>query len=145
MRVIQYGRIHEVKLLRDNGDTVTVKGVSGNICDIAKKDIVRDCYFELTVDGSPVYAGVTKKNEIMIESSEDGTITSDEVRDLVGANGFNTCFSTPHKREFAEGCHFNNLLVSKREINDNTNNEVISEYFLSELRKSKKLLEEFLG
>lgn len=40
IKVKQNGKIYEVKLLKDNGSYVTVKGISGNVVDIAKEDVI---------------------------------------------------------------------------------------------------------
>lgn len=57
-----------------------------------------------------------------------------------------TCFDTSSKRAFAESCHFNNILISKKEYDDEEDSwEVVSEFYLSELRKSPAKLRKFLG
>ena len=60
------------------------------------------------------------------------------------AKGFNCCFDTSSKRAYAELCHFNNILITKREINDESNNEAVCGFYLSELRKSKSKLAKLL-
>ena len=95
--------------------------------------------------GIALYLPVTCKNQIMPEESDDDIITSDNVRDVVYANGFNRCFNTRSKREFAELCHFNNILISKYEKTESGDFEIIKSYYISELRKSRKKLEEILG
>ena len=60
------------------------------------------------------------------------------------AKGFNYCFDTSSKKAYAESCHFNNILISKREINDESNNEAVCGFYLSELRKSKSKLAKLL-
>lgn len=105
----------------------------------------KEFYFEATVNGYGVSLYVTKRNEIMIEETDENFISTREIEEAVWASGFNTCLKTRNKREFAESCHFNNILISKREINDETNNEIIEEYYLSELRKSPAKLRKFLA
>lgn len=102
-------------------------------------------YFEATVNEEPVSIYVTRRNEIMVEQSEDGAITSDEIIEAVKADGFNCCFQTASKKEFAEGCNFDNIYIAKREIKDSSNNEVICEYSLATLRKNADNLAELLG
>lgn len=104
----------------------------------------KEFYFEATVNGYGVSLYTTKRNEIMVEESEDNSISEKEIEEAVRASGFNCCFQTRNKREFAESCHFNNILISKREINDDTNNGVVEEFYLSELRKSPAKLRKFL-
>lgn len=94
--------------------------------------------------GVGVYLHVTRKDEIMPEIIDDNDISADNVRDVVGANGFNCCFDTRSKRKFAESCHFNNILISKYELNESGDFEFIKSYYVSELRKSRKKLEELL-
>lgn len=94
--------------------------------------------------GVGVYLHVTRKNEIMPEMSDDDDISADKVRDVVGANDFNCCFDTRGKREFAESCHFNNILISKYEENESGDYKLVDCYYVSELRKSRKKLEELL-
>ena len=94
--------------------------------------------------GVGVYLHVTCKNQIMPEESDDDNILADNVRDVVDANGFNCCFDTRSKREFAESCHFNNILISKYEKTESGDFEFIKSYYISELRKSRKKLEELL-
>lgn len=105
----------------------------------------KEFYFEATVDGCGIDLYVTKRNQIMIEESEDNSISEKEIELAAGALSFNTCFDTPSKIKFAKSCHFNNILISKREINDDTNNGVVEEYYLSELRKSPAKLRKFLS
>ena len=97
-----------------------------------------------TLNGLGVYLHVTRKNEIMPEAVDDDIVTATDVRDAVGANGFNCCFNSSYQREFAESCHFNNILISKYEENESGDYELIDCYYLSELRKSRKKLEELL-
>lgn len=104
-----------------------------------------EIYFEATVDGCGVSLYTTRRNEIMVEETEENYLSAIEIEEAVGASGFNTCFQTPSKREFAKSCHFNNILISKREVNDDTNNGVVEEYYLSELRKSPAKLRKFLS
>lgn len=94
--------------------------------------------------GVSVYLHVTCKNQIMPEESDDDRITSDNVRDVVRANAFNCNFNTRSKREFAESCHFNNILICKYEKTESGDFEIIKSYYISELRKSRKKLEELL-
>lgn len=94
--------------------------------------------------GIGLYLPVTCKNQIMPEKSDDDTITADNVRDVVHANSFNCSFSTRGKREFAESCHFNNILISKYEKSESGDFEFVKSYYISELRKSRKKLEEIL-
>lgn len=102
-------------------------------------------YFEATVNGQGVSLYTTKRNEIMVEASDDGSISSWDILAAVRAKGFNTSFSTPSKSNFAKSCKFNNILITKREINDDTNNKVLWEFYLSELRASKKKLNQLLS
>ena len=95
-------------------------------------------------NGTGLYLPITCKNQIMPEESDDDRITSDNVRNVVRANGFNRCFDTCKKREFAESCHFNNILICKYEKNRIGDFEIIKSYYISELRKSRKKLEEIL-
>lgn len=94
--------------------------------------------------GTGLYLPVSCKNEIMPEESDDISITADNVRDVVHANGFNCNFNTRSKREFAESCHFNNILICKYEENESGDYKIVDCYFVSELRKSRKKLEEIL-
>lgn len=100
--------------------------------------------FEASVNGEPISLMVTRKKDIMIEASDDGYISRDDIDAAAHAKGFNCCFNTSSKRAFAESCHFNNILITKREINDESNNEVVCEFYLSELRKSPAKLRRFL-
>lgn len=107
---------------------------------------MKNIYFEASVNGESISFCVTKKNDIMIESSDDGTCEPLEIEDAAHAKGFNCCFQTRNKREFAESCHFNNILISKRFYDDeNDDSGVIAEYYLSELRKSPAKLKKFLA
>ena len=82
----------------------------------------------------------------MVEACHDDcSISKGDVLDAVGAKGFNICFQTTNKRKFAENCNFENILISKREINDDSNNEVICEYYLAELRADEDKLKELLN
>ena len=103
-----------------------------------------DLYFESTVNGEPISIYVTKKNDIMIEADDCGCIDPETIREAVNARGFNTCFSTSEKRNFAKSCHFNNIYISKNSINDDGDCEKIFEYTLADLRKSKRKLAELL-
>lgn len=107
---------------------------------------MKEITFESTVNGGGINLFVTKNNEIMVETSDDGYITRTEIQDVVSANGFNTCFNTKSKQEFAKSCHFNNILITKKIFDEENNFEdIVCEFYLSELRKSKKKLEELLG
>lgn len=107
---------------------------------------MKNIYFESTVNGETISFNVTKKNDIMIEASDDGTCEPWEIEDAAHANGFNCCFDTKYKREFAESCHFNNILITKRFYDDETDDSgVIAEFYLSELRKSPAKLRKFLA
>lgn len=107
---------------------------------------MKKIFFEATVNGETVDLGVTRNNDIMIETSEDGYIDSITIEYAAHANGFNCCFQTRNKREFAESCHFNNILISKRFYDDETDDSgVIAEFYLSELRKSPAKLKKFLA
>ena len=105
----------------------------------------KEILFEATVNGETISLGVTSNNDIMIESSDDGYIDRSTIEYATHANGFNCCFQTRNKREFAESCHFNNILISKRFYDDETDDSgVIAEFYLSELRKSPARLRKFL-
>lgn len=91
--------------------------------------------FEATVNGEPISLMVTRKKDIMIEASDDGYISRDDIDAAAHAKGFNCCFNTSSKREFAESCHFNNILIT---------NDKGEKYYLSELRKSPAKLRIFL-
>lgn len=107
---------------------------------------MKNIYFEATVNGETIDLGVTRKNDIMIEASDDGYIDRSTIEYAAHANGFNCCFQTRNKREFAESCHFNNILISKRFYDDETDDSgVIAEFYLSELRKSPAKLKKFLA
>lgn len=107
---------------------------------------MKNIYFEVTVNGKTIDLGVTRNNDIMIETSDDGYIDSATIEYAAHANGFNCCFQTRNKREFAESCHFNNILISKRFYDDETDDSgVIAEFYLSELRKSPAKLKKFLA
>lgn len=105
----------------------------------------KEILFEATVNGETIYLMVTKKNDIMIEASDDGYISRNDIYDAANANGFNCCFNISSKREFAESCHFNNILISKKEYDEEEGSwEVVAEFYLSELRKSPAKLRKFL-
>lgn len=104
----------------------------------------KEFLYEATVDGVGISIYVTKNNDIMIEASDENCISPQEIEYAVNANGFNCCFNTKDKREFANACHFNNILITKREINDESNNEAVCGFYLSELRKSKSKLAKLL-
>lgn len=105
----------------------------------------KEILFEATVNGETIDLGVTRKNDIMIEASDDGYIDRATIEYAAHANGFNCCFNTSSKRAFAESCHFNNILISKRFYDDETDDSgVIAEFYLSELRKSPAKLKRFL-
>lgn len=107
---------------------------------------MKNIYFEATVNGETIDLGVTRKNDIMIEASDDGYIDRSTIEYAAHANGFNCCFNTSSKRAFAESCHFNNILISKRFYDDETDDSgVIAEFYLSELRKSPAKLRKFLA
>lgn len=107
---------------------------------------MKNIYFEATVNGETIDLGVTRKNDIMIEASDDGHIDRATIEYAAHANGFNSCFNTSSKRAFAESCHFNNILISKRFYDDETDDSgVIAEFYLSELRKSPAKLKRFLA
>lgn len=107
---------------------------------------MKNFYFEATVNGETVDLGVTRKNDIMIEASDDGYIDRATIEYAAHAKGFNCCFNTSSKRAFAESCHFNNILISKRFYDDETDDSgVIVEFYLSELRKSPAKLKKFLA
>lgn len=108
--------------------------------------MTKNIYFEATVRGESIYLSVTYKNDIMIETSDDGCIDSTTIEYAAHAKGFNCCFQTRNKREFAESCHFNNILISKRFYDDETDDSgMIAEFYLSELRKSPAKLKKFLA
>lgn len=105
----------------------------------------KEILFEATVNGEGISIYVTTKNAIMIEASDENYISAQEIEFAAHANGFNCCFNTKHKREFAESCHFNNILISKKEYDENEDTwEVIAEFYLAELRKSPAKLRKFL-
>lgn len=104
----------------------------------------KEFLYEATVNGVGVSIYVTKNNDIMIEASDENHISPQEIKHAVNANGFNCCFQTRNKRDFAKYCHFNNILITKREINDDSNNEAVCGFYLSELRKSKSKLAKLL-
>lgn len=106
----------------------------------------KEILFEATVNGETIDLGVTRKNDIMIEASDDGYIDRATIEYAAHAKGFNCCFNTSSKRAFAESCHFNNILISKRFYDDETDDSgVIAEFYLSELRKSPAKLKKFLA
>lgn len=76
----------------------------------------KEILFEAIVNGETICLGVTRKNDIMIEASDDGYISRDDIDAAAHAKGFNCCFDTSSKRAFAESCHFNNILISKKRI-----------------------------
>lgn len=107
---------------------------------------MKNIYFEATVNGETIDLGVTRKNDIMIEASDDGCVDRSTIEYAAHAKGFNCCFNTSSKRAFAESCHFNNILISKRFYDDETDDSsVIAEFYLSELRKSPAKLKKFLA
>lgn len=107
---------------------------------------MKNIYFEATVNGEPISLMVTRKKDIMIEASDDGYISRDDIDAATHAKGFNCCFNTSSKRDFAESCHFNNILISKKEYDEEDDScEVVAEFYLSELRKSPAKLRRFLS
>ena len=101
--------------------------------------------FEATVNGETIDLGVTCNNDIMIEESDDGYIDRATIEYAAQAKGFNCCFQTRNKREFAKCCHFNNILISKKEYDEKDGSwNVVAEFYLSELRKSPAKLRKFL-
>ena len=105
----------------------------------------KEILFEATVNGETISLGVTSNNDIMIETSDDGYIDRSTIEYAAHANGFNCCFNTSSKREFAKSCHFNNILISKKEYDEEDDSwEVVAEFYLSELRKSPAKLKKFL-
>lgn len=105
----------------------------------------KEILFEATVNGETISLGVTSNNDIMIEASDDGDIDRATIEYAAHANGFNFCFNTSSKREFAKSCHFNNILISKKEYDEKDGSwNVVSEFYLSELRKSPAKLRKFL-
>lgn len=105
----------------------------------------KEILFEATVNGETISLGVTSNNDIMIEASDDGDIDRATIEYAAHANGFNFCFNTSSKREFAKSCHFNNILISKKEYDEKDGSwNVVSEFYLSELRKSPAKLKRFL-
>ena len=106
----------------------------------------KEILFEATVNGETIILGVTSNNDIMIETSDDGYIDRATIEYATHANGFNCCFQTRNKREFAESGHFNNILISKKEYDEEEDSwNVVAEFYLSELRKSPAKLRKFLG
>ena len=75
----------------------------------------KEILFEATVNGETIILGVTSNNDIMIETSDDGYIDRSTIEYAAHANGFNCCFNTRSKRAFTESCHFNNIIISKKE------------------------------
>ena len=105
----------------------------------------KEILFESTVNGETIDLGVTSNNDIMIEESDDGYIDRATIEYATHANGFNCCFNTSSKREFAKSCHFNNILISKKEYDEKDGSwNVVAEFYLSELRKSPAKLKRFL-
>ena len=105
----------------------------------------KEILFEATVNGETVDLGVTRKNDIMIEASDDGYIDRATIEYAAHAKGFNCCFNTSSKRAFAESCHFNNILITKKEYDEEEDSwNVVAEFYLSELRKSPAKLRKFL-
>ena len=97
--------------------------------------------FESSVNGETIDLAVTCNNDIMIEASDDGYIDSTTIEYAAHANGFNT----GSKRDFAKSCHFNNILISKKEYDEEDGSwNVVAEFYLSELRKSPVKLRKFL-
>ena len=97
--------------------------------------------FEATVNGETIDLAVTCNNDIMIEVSDDGYIDRATIEYAAHANGFNT----NSKRDFAKSCHFNNILISKKEYDEEDGSwNVVAEFYLSELRKSPAKLRKFL-
>ena len=106
----------------------------------------KEILFEATVNGETIILDVTSNNDIMIETSDDGYIDRATIEYAAHANGFNCCFQTRNKREFAKYCHFNNILISKKEYDEEEDSwNVVAEFYLSELRKSPAKLRKFLG
>ena len=106
----------------------------------------KEILFEATVNGETIILGVTSNNDIMIETSDDGYIDRATIEYAAQAKGFNCCFNTSSKRDFAKSCHFNNILISKKEYDEEEDGwEVVAEFYLSELRKSPAKLRKFLG
>ena len=105
----------------------------------------KEILFEATVNGGTISLFVTSNNDIMIESSDDGDIDRSTIEYATHANGFNCCFNTSSKREFAKSCHFNNILISRKEYDEEEDSwEVVAEFYLSDLRKSQAKLRKFL-
>lgn len=105
-------------------------------------------YFSTESQGLPCSLYVTRKGEIMpelCERDEGNEISPETVRELRTAKGWNSCFNDNSKREYARHCSYNNTVVQKHEINDDSNNEIVAEYSVAELRKmGATRLEEFL-
>lgn len=109
--------------------------------------MTKEIFYEATVNGETISLSVTSNNDIMIEASDDGHIDRATIEYAAHANGFNCCFQTRNKREFAESCHFNNILISKKEYDEKDGScscNVVAEFYLSELRKSPAKLRKFL-
>lgn len=107
--------------------------------------MLKEIFYEATVNGETIDLCVTCNNDIMIEASDDGYIDRATIEYAAHANGFNCCFNTSSKRAFAESCHFNNILISKKEYDEEEDSlEVVAEFYLSELRKSPAKLRKFL-
>ena len=108
--------------------------------------MTKEIYFEATVNGETIYLVVTRNNDIMIEASDEGYIDRETIEYAAHANGFNCCFQTRNKREFAESCHFNNILIRRKEYDEEDDSwKVVAEFYLSELRKSPGKLRRFLS
>lgn len=106
---------------------------------------MRNIFYEVIGVGEGISLYITKNNDIMVEATNENYISPQEIEDAAHAKGFNCCFQTKNKREFAESCHFNNILISKRFYDDETDDSgVIAEFYLSELRKSPAKLKRFL-
>ena len=106
----------------------------------------KEILFEATVNGETIDLGVTSNNDIMIETSDEGYIDRSTIEYAAHANGFNCCFNTSSKRDFAKSCHFNNILISKKEYDEEEDSwNIVAEFYLSKLRKSPAKLRKFLG
>ena len=73
-----------------------------------------------TIDGIPVAAFVTRKNEIMIELVDGNSpVTVEDVYLLVKARGFNTCLSLENKQDFAKKyASFEKIIIKKEWYDD---------------------------
>lgn len=107
--------------------------------------MTKEILFEATIHGETIDIYVTRKKDIMIEASEDGYIDCATIEEAAHAKGFNSCFDNSSKRSYAKSCHFNNILITKKEYDEDDDSwKDIECFFLSSLRKSPAKLKRFL-